>query len=737
MRRLFLLFTLFALIALTLQIRAPLYGQSGTQLLHEFTIGDSNYTKFPSVAGYNQNVYIGSGVSANNSGNATDAMIWSMNEQATSAGSRFSIGAAVGKVDYSSVALATGSDGVVFVAWSSIDERRIWMSRRDPTTGVWSSRREVAATSFPIFPQIAVVGNSQAFIIWQNVDAPVSLKVWNQSTSSFSATYTTSLKAYSTPPSISANVSGQVGVGFTTKDLQAAVAIWTGNGLSTEILTGTGSAADVGVAVNSTGKFYAAWRSLGSGLFLAERQAANSWTSAQFATGSGKGTTNVVVDSGGTVHLGWIADISGSLRGYYSYRQSGQSSFVSAASTNATVLFNSRLALSSGGSYAHFVAENFAVGPQKIEYARFRGGTPLVTATPKIAGGSAVIKGTTSVSVSFENPQGNPTSMIWRWNAVPTETVNDSGGWQSFTTTKTISVPTAVLNAASCTSPSTLYVLLRNASQVTGQVVSDSIIFDTAVTASISLINPYTHDRPSVFTPLAAQLGDFSTDGGASDGDPGYTREQQIYIGIQGVNECGGLKTFAIGRTSTSFGLPNTITNNAFSNVQPVPGTFPVGSNEVWIQVTDGVGNVQTYGTTIIYDPNAPSFNSGSFMATSNPDASIMATLSFSNMSVTDAYPGRHFWGLWLANSRTNNPTSTSLVWYPTEAPGTTNSFTIDNWSLLSGLKASDISTGTYYVFARVLDGAGNPVPEAAIMVATVNLTTLTYPKVHLPIVAR
>ncbi|EFO80858.1 hypothetical protein OSCT_1280 [Oscillochloris trichoides DG-6] len=721
---------------LALQIH-PSYGQSGTQLLQEFTIGDSNSTKFPSVAAHNQTVYIGSGVSANNSGETTDAMIWSMNEQATSAGSRFSIGSALGKTDYSSVAVATGSDGVVFAAWSSINERRIFMSRRDPSSGVWSTRQEVTAADFPIFPQVAVVGNNQAFIIWQGVNTYLSLKIWNQTTNSWSPVYNTTQKTYSTAPAIRAGSGGHVGIGFTTKDLQAAVAIWTGNGLSTEILTSAGNAADTGVAVDSTGKFYAAWRSLGSGIFYAERQAANSWASAQFATGSGKGAVNVVVDAGGTVHLGWISEISGSLRGYYSYRQSGQSSFVTAAATSATVLFNSRLAVSSGGAYAHLVAENFAVGPQKIEYARFRGGTPLVTATPKIAGGTEVIKGATSVSVTFENPQGSPASMIWRWNAAPTEAVNDSGGWQSFATTKTINVPTAVLDAASCLKPSTLYVQLRNASQVTGLVVSDSVIFDTGVTAFVTMINPYSMDRPTTFTPLANELGDFSTDGGASDGHPGYTREQQIYIGIQGVNECGGLKTVAIGRTSTSFGTPMTITNNLFSNVQPVPGTFPVGSNQVWIKVTDGVGNEKTYNTTITYDPNIPSFGGGSFTATSNPNATILTALNFSNVLVTDDYPGRHFWGVWLANSRTNNPTNTALVWYPVEAPGTTNSFTIQNWSLLGGLKASDISTGTYYVFARMLDGAGNPVPEAAIMVATVNLSELTYPKIHLPIVVR
>ncbi|WP_129629801.1 hypothetical protein [Candidatus Oscillochloris fontis] len=736
MRRLFLLLTLLALIGFVFQIQ-PTNGQTGSQLLQEFTINDSNLTKYPSVAGYNQTVYIGSGVSTNNTVSITDAMIWSMNEQATSVGSRFSIGVAKGQANFASVALATGNDGVVFAAWSSIDERRIWMSRRDPITGVWSSRREVASAAFPIFPQIAVSGNNQAFIIWQGVGTSLSLKIWNQSTNSFAGPYTTTQETYSSPPSISINASGQVGIGFTTKDLQAAVAIWNGSGFSTEILTGTVSAADVGVTVDTNGKFYAAWRSIGPGFYYAERQAPNSWSIVKFANGSGQGTANVIADAGGTIHLGWISDVSGALRGYYTYRQSGQSSFVTAVTANTTVLFNSRLAVSSGGAYAHFVAENFSVSPQKILYARFRGGTPQVTATPKIAGGTETIKGDTSVSVNFENPQGSPVSMIWRWNAAPTEAVNDSGGWQSFATTKTINVPSAVLTAASCTNPSTLYVQFRNASQVTGLVVSDSVIFDTDVTAFVVMTNPYTHDRPSTFTPLAAQLGDFSSDGGASDGHPSYTREQQIFIGMQGVNECSGLKTFAIGRTSTSFGEPMTITNNTFSNVQPVPGTFPVGSNQVWIKLTDGVGNEKTYSTTVIYDPNIPSFSGGSFTATPKPDATIMTTLNFSNILINDDYPGRHFWGVWLANSRTNNPTNTALVWYPIEAPGTTNSFTIQNWSLLSGLKASDISTGTYYVFARVLDGAGNPVPESAIMVATVNLTELTYPKVHLPIVVR
>jgi hypothetical protein len=123
----------------------------------------------------------------------------------------------------------------------------------------------------------------------------------------------------------------------------------------------------------------------------------------------------------------------------------------------------------------------------------------------------------------------------------------------------------------------------------------------------------------------------------------------------------------------------------------------------------------------------------------SNAQATILTTLSFSNLTVTDnAYPGRGFWGVWLANSRepvSNPATDPDLVWIPVQAPGEGTSFTIANWSLAAGLRPDQRTPGAYYVYARFLDGAGNPTD--GYLAATINLTNVTFPRTHLPVTRR
>jgi hypothetical protein len=117
----------------------------------------------------------------------------------------------------------------------------------------------------------------------------------------------------------------------------------------------------------------------------------------------------------------------------------------------------------------------------------------------------------------------------------------------------------------------------------------------------------------------------------------------------------------------------------------------------------------------------------------------MLVELQFTSLSVTDnLYPGRGFWGVWLANSRTtvadpaNDP---NLVWIPVEAPGDTGTFRIV-WSLASGLPEAQRTPGTYYIYARVLDGAGNP-SATVLPVTTITLDQVTFPQVLLPMVLR
>jgi hypothetical protein len=137
----------------------------------------------------------------------------------------------------------------------------------------------------------------------------------------------------------------------------------------------------------------------------------------------------------------------------------------------------------------------------------------------------------------------------------------------------------------------------------------------------------------------------------------------------------------------------------------------------------------------------------GSFSADTNN--SIIRTLSFSGISVTDNLygqqgenlpPGQQFWGVWLANSpKDQDPGADDpdLQWYAARVPAPGASFSVQ-WSLFSGqdFGADRNQAGTYTVYARFLDGAGNPSAES--LSATVTLQPgYTLPQAALPFVMK
>jgi hypothetical protein len=153
------------------------------------------------------------------------------------------------------------------------------------------------------------------------------------------------------------------------------------------------------------------------------------------------------------------------------------------------------------------------------------------------------------------------------------------------------------------------------------------------------------------------------------------------------------------------------------------------------------------YPRTFFYDTENPVLDAttaGSFNVASQPNATILTTLNFEGINVTDDIyrdpsSGRQFWGVWVANSRTpiSNPTDPAgpLTWTALAVPrGASNSFTLANWSLASHL-AGEVGTGTYYVYVCFLDGAGNPTDGYLATEITVDQVTL--PSLYLPVARR
>ncbi|MEO7912916.1 MAG: hypothetical protein ABIV47_24980, partial [Roseiflexaceae bacterium] len=146
-----------------------------------------------------------------------------------------------------------------------------------------------------------------------------------------------------------------------------------------------------------------------------------------------------------------------------------------------------------------------------------------------------------------------------------------------------------------------------------------------------------------------------------------------------------------------------------------------------------------------------PVLNSGG-SATADTTNSIIRKLSFQGISVDDNLygqqanlpqlpAGQRFWGVWMANttSATTTADDQSLNWYPVPVGTPNSSFTV-TWDIFAGLNFpyTDLRNkpGTYYVFVRFLDGAGNASAES-IKVPVTLTAGYEVPTVRLPTLIR
>ncbi|MEM8535492.1 MAG: hypothetical protein AAGF95_31970, partial [Chloroflexota bacterium] len=247
-----------------------------------------------------------------------------------------------------------------------------------------------------------------------------------------------------------------------------------------------------------------------------------------------------------------------------------------------------------------------------------------------------------------------------------------------------------------------------------GDIFSDTIIVDPAVTAQVSVRNPY----------LPGQTPALADDGGALDGAPNYTRVRQARLNIAGSNDCSGLRDFTMEGISTQ-----TITNNVYRDLVRLPGDETQGAKSFDVTVSDALGNTQQFPSAstrfrMIYDTTPPVLDTEEFSPTvTGPMSatSILVDLSFAEIAVEDTQYGQDenlpitasFWGIWVANSRTADVDDSELNWTAVRVqPGA--SFTAE-WNLFNGLGYGANLTnreGAYYVHVKFLDGAGNPSAE-------------------------
>lgn len=360
-------------------------------------------------------------------------------------------------------------------------------------------------------------------------------------------------------------------------------------------------------------------------------------------------------------------------------------------------------------------------------------GTPTPTATPtpqadlpvgriQVENGAALIK-SAKTFVTFILDSGSA-DQYKLWNEGNTEPdfqsissgmIQGPGGtyvvndWTFFTSGDTESFPcqNVTVNGQFRNSPSG-----KSSSKM-----STFVVVDPGVDADVSVVNP-------------------------GPGAVRYTSQMAYRLDVQARSgECSKLIGIRVGEETVSQTLLSDIDlKPALSNLMPlVPG--PTADHTISVEVIDGVGHIQQYKRVITVDTTAPQLSADMALMTAPASAETnLVNVTFNNIAVTDDMYGtkageeRPFWGVMLANSRTDIAVSDSaslnaLNWQAVEVKEATEetgastlyNFTVANWNLFTGLASSQQNSGDYYIYARIMDGAGN-VSTSSLKSNTVNL---------------
>lgn len=737
-------------IGAALALVPQLTAQSGSSLVSDFIVPGSNSVKFPAVAGgRNGQVHVAGQV------NREDAFYWEKRDSAGSFPDGRSLGEAEGQPDFSNATVSVGADGKIYYTWidGEGDNRRILMRVRSPDADFGNTQTVVGADRFRVYVNATASSTGQIFVAW-NEDSRFRYRTSSDGGASWSNTRQVANVESLNYPWLAAGPNGEVAIAFGSAGV-IYYGEWNGSGFDISQIASGGFLSDPTVTFAPDGTPYVAWRRVEGGIFYAERQSNGSWGVSRLLDGTAFGKVSITADTAGNLHLSLVGDAAGQFDMYYLFKPAGGNwnDPVRVVPSGGGVFNGGGSATVSDSVYGHAVAEQFTGSGLRARYFLFRSGPGRPQITPVVGDDAPVVDGDTQIKVSYNNVTGNPTEMRWRWGAAPTDEANDSAGWQPYAQTFNINPP-AYDPAAGCL-PTQLFVQVRDAGGTTSEVAADAVTLDGAVQAGVRAVNPFIANRSAIFTPMVAQdVLDQAAASGASNGDPIYTRAPVFYLEVSGAGDCSGLREFAVGTSAQTLGLPFAVNNNFFANVIPFPDpeNLAQGPRQITIRVTDNLGNVSDFTTTLIYDAGVPELRTDPARAAPLPltvqpgpaEATVLARMTFTDIDVFDEIysannpSGRGLWGVWLAVSRAesadplNDP---NLTWTPVQAPGTTGTFDVINYSLLTGLTPDLWTPGTYFVYARFLDGAGNPTPQ--VLATSVELDAITVPRANLPLVVR
>jgi hypothetical protein len=763
------------------------------------TIPTSGNIKYPQIRGKGDAVHIaGSG----GSGDDNFTRYWRKPADGTlSFSAPVTLGPAQGSPAYATSDVTVAPNGRVYVVGNNTGDQTIYLWSSSNGTEWNPSDRKVVLRGggFRVYPHVAA-SNNRLWVVW-NQDGRYRYRTTTDMTGGggWSGTQLVSELESFGHPSVAVSPDGtRMAVAYAISAGDIYVGIWNGSGFTERrILDNNFYLADPTIAFGPDNRIWVAWRAVEDRVYFARENDQGNFPVSQFDRAGSYGTVSISVDPQGLAHIFWVGNRGDGWKAYYARQGTDGTLGFRIVDPGAFIVHGMGAVTVTDFAYGHGVTEYFTGGGVSTRYYLFRSlgsnclaqtitignalpsTNPPVVRDPTVTGTIAPSAGCTPAEQRVVLNAQDPNAPATTW----------SGSYN---------VP--ITNLEQCTQTVNVQLRANNRAQFDSQWRSITFIVDpqaagTPVDAAVDVMNPKMFGViPSSFSPITP-AGDLFNDG-ASTGDPGYTRIDQMHLRIADIGDCTGLREYKLLYDNGAEFQSGTITGTFASNL-PLPPQAPStslvsGETLFKVQVFDRAGNSFTLPHRMVYDPpgaggeGRPVMDLGSTsIATDTNTLTILRELIINTIVVTDnlyrrgesvptrgyvnnqtppnsADTTKQFWGLWIAveylgkglNAETTYPplpssglTFDNLRWQPVAVPNAAGGARV-RFNLFDGVLDRTASSptngfgpdltkdGTYRVYVKALDGAGNA--SAATYVTTLRLDPgYEVVTIRLPIIRR
>ncbi len=762
----------------------------------QVTVPTSGNVKFPQIRGKGDVVHLaGSGGSGDNN----SARYWRKSADGTlNVAEPRTLGPATGQSNYATSDLTIAPNGRIYFVWNHVGDQSIYLlSSNNGTEWNTDNRKTViAGGGFRVYPHVAA-SNNRLWVVWSQDGRYRYRTTTDMTGGGWSGTQLVSARESINSPSVAVSQDGsRMAVAYAISDGDIYVGIWNGSGFTERLIADTNLyLVDPTIAFGPDNRIWVAWRAVEGGIFFSRENDQGNFPSSRISSAESYGTVSISVDPQGLGHIFWVGNRGDGWKAYYARQATDGSWGLRIADPGAFITNGIGTVTVSDFAYGHGVTEYFSGSGLATRYYLFRSqGDNCIAQTITI--GNA-IPGTNPPVVRDPSVVGTLTPSAGCTPAEQRVALNaqdasaPAAPWSG-----TYNVP--ITNLEQCVQ--TLHVQLRanNRAQFDSQWRSISFVADpqaagTPVDAAITVMNPKMFGLiPSVFSPVSL-AGDMMSEG-ASNGDPGYTRIPQMHLQIADIGDCSGIGAYNLLFDAGALIQHGTITRTFASNL-PLPPQAPdsslvAGETLFKIQVFDRAGNSVMLPRRMVYDPPDPNGRpvmdlSQTSLTTDTNTLTILRSLIINTIVVTDnlyqrgfsvptrgyinsqtppntSDPTKQFWGLWIAveylgkgaDAESQYPplpngglTFDNLRWQPVEVPNAVAGARV-RFNLFDGVLNRTASSptngfgldltkdGTYRVYVKALDGAGNA--STATYSTTLRLDPgYELPTIRLPVIRR